>query len=201
MLRYAVFAAILVVLLAGAAEAEPWSCYAAGYLFFVPDDRDVLSPTLTADRGRLHLEARYNYEAYETGSLFAGGNFAGGDELAWELTAMLGAAFGETGGVVPAYRGALYWSRFDLSTEGEYLIDTEVQADSFFYSWSEVAYSPRDWLRAGLAIQRTALYQTEDEVQFGVHAGGSHAGVDAALYVFDITHDAPTVVLLAGVAF
>src|SRR5689334_14860242 len=75
--------------------AEPtWSFGASLYAYFVPDAREYVQPTITADRGWLHLEARYNYENLETGSTWIGYNFGGGDKLAWEFTPMLGGVFG-----------------------------------------------------------------------------------------------------------
>ena len=48
----------------------------------MPDSRDYAQPTITADRARLHLEARYNYEALATGWAWAGYKFGGGEKLA-----------------------------------------------------------------------------------------------------------------------
>jgi hypothetical protein len=42
-------------------------------------------------RGWLHLEARYNYEALETGSVWAGYDFNAGKKLVLDLTPMVGA--------------------------------------------------------------------------------------------------------------
>lgn len=47
------------------ADEKAWSFSA--YAYSVPDIHDYAQPTFTADRGWLHLEARYNYEALETG--------------------------------------------------------------------------------------------------------------------------------------
>jgi len=79
---------------AQAAEPVEWSFSAATYVYFVPDDSNYAQPTFTADRGRLHLEARYNYEDLETGSVWAGYNFSGGEKVAWEFTPMFGGVFG-----------------------------------------------------------------------------------------------------------
>ena len=51
----------------GKAERK-WSFGASLYSYFVPDDREYVQPTISADRDWLHLEARYNYEGLETGS-------------------------------------------------------------------------------------------------------------------------------------
>ena len=60
---------------------KKWEFSASAYTYFVPDSDesdDYVQPTFTADRGWLHLEARYNYEALDTGSAWLGFNFAGG---------------------------------------------------------------------------------------------------------------------------
>ena len=59
------------------ADEEAWSFSASAYTYAVPDDSNYVQPTFTADRGWLHLEARYNYEALDTGSAWIGYNFSG----------------------------------------------------------------------------------------------------------------------------
>jgi hypothetical protein len=87
--------------LAEESDAARWSFSASAYAYFVPDSREYVQPTFTADRDWLHLEARYNYENIETGSAWVGYNFSGGKKLEWELTPMLGGVFGNTTGIVP----------------------------------------------------------------------------------------------------
>ena len=106
------------------ADEKAWSFSASAYTYFVPDDRDYVQPTFTADRGWLHLEARYNYEALDTGSAWVGYNFSGGEKLAWEFTPMLGGVFGDTTGIAPGYKGSLSWWKLELYSEGEYVFDT-----------------------------------------------------------------------------
>ena len=55
-----------------AAAPVSWSFSSSMYIYQVRDDRNYAQPTLTADRGWLHLEARYNYEDRKTGSLWLG---------------------------------------------------------------------------------------------------------------------------------
>src|SRR6476469_5088129 len=51
-------------------EARKWSFSAAIYTYSVPDQHDYVQPTITADHDWLHLEARYNYEALDSGSIW-----------------------------------------------------------------------------------------------------------------------------------
>ena len=64
-----------------AAEEAAWSLSASAYGYLVPDSDDYVQPTITADRGRLHLEARYNYEDLDTGSAWIGYNFSFGRDF------------------------------------------------------------------------------------------------------------------------
>jgi hypothetical protein len=179
--------ALLGLLLGPAAPGAPpvWNYSAAAFGYIVPDDTDYLQPSGTADRGVLHLEARYNYEALETASVWAGYNFLGGETVTFELTPMLGAAFGATGGIAPGYRGLLEWRRLGLSSEGEYLFDFADRADSFFYNWSELTISTAKGIRAGLVLQKSRAYESPREIQRGFLFGFHFRGADIAGYLFN----------------
>lgn len=53
-------------------KVSGWDFSATGYYYALDDQNDYLSAIATADREALHLEARYNYQALDSGSLFAG---------------------------------------------------------------------------------------------------------------------------------
>jgi hypothetical protein len=185
-----------------APATEPvWSFDASVYSYSVPGDRNYVQPTVTADRDWLHLEARYNYEDLDTGSLWCGWNFAVGEDLALEITPMVGAVFGQTNGIAPGYRGTLGWWKLELSSESEYLIDTNESSDSFFYTWSEFTLAPTDWLRFGYAVQRTKVYETDFEIQRGFVVGIELDRLSFSAYVFNPDESEPTVVVSAGVSF
>jgi hypothetical protein len=175
--------------------SSTWSFSAAVYTYLVPDDSNYAQPTLTADRDRLHLEARYNYENLETASLWVGYNFAGGAKLAWELTPLLGGVFGETTGLAPGYKGSLSWWKVEFYSEGEYVFDAGEASDSFFYNWSELALRPVEWFRGGLVTQRTRVYQTDRDIQRGLLVGATYENLDVTTYIFNPDESKPTVVI------
>jgi hypothetical protein len=185
------------------ADATPkqWSFALAASGYLVPTDQSYFSPNFRADHNWLHLEARYNYEEQQTGSLWAGYNFSFGDKVVFEVTPMLGAVFGNTSGVAPGYEASLTYRRIGLSSEGEYVSDLKDQARSFFYAWNELTYSPTDWLHAGLVAQRTRAYHTPLDVQRGVSVGFSYQRVDFTTYVFNAGWTDPTVVLVLSFKF
>ena len=137
----------------------------------MPEDSHFVPPTFTADRDWLHLEARFNYEALDTGSAWVGYNFSGGETVTWELTPMLGAVFGATDGIAPGYKGSLGWKKLEVYSEGEYVVDSAESADSFFYNWSELTLAPLEQFRFGLVTQRTRVRESDREVKRGALLG------------------------------
>jgi hypothetical protein len=217
--------AIVVVLIAGNAPAGPtpiapdsnptktapalteetgdkaWSFSLSAATYIVPDDQEYVQPTFTADRGWLHLEARYDYESLETGSAWVGYNFSGGKQLEWEFTPMLGGVFGNTTGIAPGYKGSVSWWKLTLYSEGEFVFDTGNAEENFFYAWSELSVSPVDWFRVGLVGQRTRAYQTPVDIQRGILVGFTYKKVDFTTYVFNLDEGKPTWVFSVGVSF
>lgn len=172
-----------------------WSFSLATFGYLVPNDESYGSPTFTADHRWLHLEARYNYENQQTGSLWAGYNFSVGQRVTLEVTPMFGVVFGKTTGVAPGYNLSVSYRKLELTSQGEYLYDTEDQSGSFFYTWNELVYSPVDWFHTGLVAQRTRAYQTPLDVQRGFSAGFAYKRADFTTYIFNAGWTDPTVIL------
>ncbi len=183
------------------AAPDPWAFSFSAYTYLLPHEQNYVNPNFTADHGGLHLEARYNYEALETGSVWIGHNFSMGKKLVLVVTPMLGGVFGNLTGVAPGYNLSLSFGKFELSSQGEYVFDTRDRSGNFFYTWSEFSYSPVDWFRIGLVVQRTKAYQTEFDIQRGLLAGFSYKKVDFTTYIFNFGWTDPTIVLAAGVNF
>jgi hypothetical protein len=182
-------------------STNTWSFNASAYTYLVPDEENFVNLNFTADRGWLHLEARYNYEAQKAGSAWIGRNFQVGDKLALELTPMVGGVFGDLNGIAPGYNLSLSYWKVELSSQTEYVFDLQDRSGNFFYTWSELTYSPVDWFRTGLVVQRTKAYQTELDVQRGLLAGFSYKNVDFTAHVFNWGWTDPTVVLAIGFNF
>ena len=183
------------------AEAKAWSFDASVYTYFVPDSHDFASAVVMADRGWLHLEARYNYENLRTASIWFGYNFSLGEKLVLDFTALIGGVMGDTAGVAPGYRFSLSYWKLALTSESEYVFDSRNSADSFFYNWSELSVAPADWFRAGFVVQRTRLYKADRDVQRGFLAGFSYKKLNATAYVFNPDASKPTFVLALGASF
>jgi hypothetical protein len=165
--------------------APGWSYSATGMYYSFRDQSDFTLAVATAEKGPLHLEARYNYEAIDSGSVFVGWKFSGGEKLTWEVTPILGAVFGQMEGIAPGFEAAAAYGVADFYMEAEYVYDLEVREDSFTYSWSELGITPWEWLRFGLVGQRTQVYQSDRDIQRGGFAQLIFKKVTAGVYVFN----------------
>jgi hypothetical protein len=184
-----------------AAADDAWEFNFAGGLYALPHESDFVQPTLRADRGRLHLEARYNYEDRDSASFFAGANFEWGEKVAFTLTPMLGGLVGQTDGIVPGFEASLSAWRLEAYAEAEYVFDLHDGSSHFFYMWSELSVWPTEWLRAGIVTQRTRVYQTERDIQRGLLVGFSYKKLDGAVYFFNPGSDDHFTVVSLGVSF
>jgi hypothetical protein len=180
---------------------SPWAFSVSVFTYVVPEDRDYAQPTVTVDRGALHWEARYNYEAHETGSFWVGYNLGGEGKVSWEFTPMLGGVVGETMGVAPGFRGAVGWWRLELASESEFVLDAADASSSFFYNWTELGFALADWVRLGMALQRTRVYGEERDAQWGPWVGFGWRPFDLALYLFNPEESQTTFVVAVGAEF
>ena len=138
-------------------QAEPWeySLTVDGYIIEGSDG--YASPTFTADHNWLHLEARYNYENFRTGSLWAGYNFSWGKTWQFAVTPMIGGVFGRTNGIAPGCEASLAYKKLTFSIDNEYVFDTTSKSGNFYYTWPQLTYQPLDWLKLGVVAQRTTV--------------------------------------------
>jgi hypothetical protein len=168
------------------ATKPSWAYSATGMYYSLPDQSDFLLAVASAEQGPLHLEARYNYEAIDAGSMFAGWKFSGGKSLAYDLTPIIGAVFGSKKGIAPGFEASVVYGITDFYIESEYVYDTKVKDDSFTYAWSELGFSPLEWLRFGIVGQRTRVYNSDRDIQRGGFAQLVTPGkMSLGLYVFN----------------
>lgn len=146
---------------------EPWEFAVTAYPTQVRGGESTTSAITAADRGPLHLEARYGYETKDARSAFVGWTFSGGDTVTWELTPLVGGGWGPVKAFIPGFEASLGWGRFDFYVEAEFVRDRDSSADSYNYAWSELGLKAAEWLRIGAAGQRTRLYGGDREFQRG----------------------------------
>lgn len=184
-----------------AGAPSPWSYTVTGY-YNNPKGQSAFGSAIgIAQRDELHLEARYNYEALDTGSIFAGWKFSTGDALKIEATPIIGAIAGKKNGVAPGLEFSAAWKALDFYSEIEYVYDLQRSSDSYLYSWNELGVRPVSWLRAGIAAQRTRLYQGTRDIQRGPFVQASLGPATLSVYVFNPGTNDRLVVTALGLSF
>lgn len=181
-----------------AAVVPAWEFSLTAYPTFVRDGENYTSAIALANRGALHLEARYSYEAKNARSAFVGWTFSGGDRLTWEITPLIGGVWGPLDALVPGVELGLGYGRFDFYLEGEYVDDGD---EPYTYAWSELGFSPRDWLRIGLAAQRTNIHGEARDIQRGPFAQLNWDRFTLGGYWFNPGSDEQVVITSVGVSF
>jgi hypothetical protein len=159
-----------------------WHGSISASTYLVQQGRDYVNPNITADHDWLHLELRYNYEAIKTGSIWLGYNFSFGDKLTFAVTPMLGGIFGDLTGVAPGYTLTVGYKQIELFSQGEYFVDAGNRAGNFFYTWSELGWTPVSWFRLGLAVDRTRAFGSDFEIRRGPFVGIQYKKVDFTTY-------------------
>ncbi len=142
--------------LANSADAPAWEWGPSVLWYVLRDERDYLQPTLTVDRGSLHLGARYDYEARNAGSAWIG----------WNLSF------------------TLEWGPLALWSQSAYVFDLADSSQGFFYDWTEFSVTGPEWLRVGVVLQRPRAFQASTEVQGGPLIGVSFWQLSATAYLF-----------------
>jgi len=183
-----------------ASTEKSWNFNADVNFYFIPDDFFTL-PVFKADKNKLHLEARYNYEDRETFSGWAGYNFNGGKKIEYTITPMIGGVVGLSNGIAPGLEFTFTYKRFEWYAESEYLVEFESNENNFYYMWSDITYSPNDWLWLGISGQRTRLYQTDLDIQRGLLIGSGYKSVELTGYVYNLGFDDPFVLITLSASF
>ena len=184
-----------------AVENPSWEFAINAYPTVVRGGENYTSAIATANRGPLHLEARYNYESVGARSVFVGWNFSGGEEITWELTPLLGGAWGTTRAFIPGLEATVAWKQFDVYVEAEYVHVSNERSDNYLYAWSELGFRPVEWLRVGIAGQRTRTYDNDRDIQRGPFAQVTWGSVTIGGYWFNPASHEQVFVGLIGATF
>lgn len=181
--------------------ANPWEFNLSLSGYAVPHGESYVSPTFTADRDTLHLEARYNYEGLRTGSLWVGYNLSVGKKLVLEATPMIGGVFGNVNGIAPGLEVTVTYKKLQFYSANEYIFDTTTKAGNFFYTWTQLTYSPVPWFAAGYVVQRTRTFQTSLDIQRGLLVQFTRKKLTFSTQAFNMGETDPVLVFALGYSF
>ncbi|HEY3430093.1 MAG TPA: hypothetical protein VGK39_05400 [Cyclobacteriaceae bacterium] len=194
--------AFLLISMIGTAQSDSsqWNFSTDVNFYLIPDDFFAL-PVFRADKNKLHLEARYNYEDRETFSGWIGYNFIGGEDWEYIITPMAGGVVGNSDGLAAGLEITLTYKNFELYTESENFFDFDSRDNNYFYNWTDLTYSPTDWLWLGISGQRTRLYQTDLDIQRGLLVGAALKNWELSTYCYNLGFDDPFFLVTLSVGF
>jgi hypothetical protein len=160
--------------------------YATAFLY-IKDKEYFFSPVYAANKDKLHLEFRYNYEEAHTLSGWVGYNFSGGKKFKYFITPILGGLVGNLKGMAPGFELDFEYGKFELNSETEYVFvfNADDHSSNFSYTWIDFTYYMKDWLYFGLSAQRTRLFKSELEIQRGFKLGTTYKWLDITGYYYN----------------
>jgi len=180
--------------------ARTWAFALTAYPTDVRGGENYTSVIAAADRGPVHLEARYNYESIGGRSVYAGWTFSGGDSLTWQATPIAGGAWGTTQSFIAGVEASVAWRAVDFYIEAEYVPGRSTH-DHYTYAWSELGVRAAPWLRVGVAGQHTRTYGEDRQFQRGPFAQLTWGVVTVGGYWFNPGADDQVFVASVGVKF
>ena len=186
---------------AGVAAVPETTLAATALYYAMRDQPDFTVGVASLNHGSLHFEARYNYEAHDAGSVFVGWKFSGGDTVTFELTPIAGALFGSARGFVPGFEASIAYGSLDAYIEAEYVHDLEQSSPGYYYAWSELGWTPAEWLRIGLVGQRTRIVNNGRDLQRGAFVQVKGGNATLGIYAFNPDSAERYVIISLGVQF
>jgi hypothetical protein len=152
----------------------------------IPQSKNVNGGLIVAEHGDLILEARYNYEAIDTGSVFAGKRFAFGETVKFNLIPMGGVLFGKTDGVAPGLDLNITWGILGLYSQNEFVFNFSGAQSDFFFTWTELNLYPTEWFHFGGVLLKFEVPGIPNELQKGIDLGFTYKSFSLTGYIFDI---------------
>ena len=129
-------------------------------------------------------EVRYNYEERKTMSLYAGKTFYGGRKLSFSATPMLGLLVGQYNGGSVAINLDVSYKNFDLLSQVQYIFSRNDRRRNFILNWSELSYQILSFLKSGMVLQQSTVYQSPLKVEAGAFVALSYKNWELPVYVF-----------------
>lgn|SRR6185503_1538045 len=126
-----------------------------------------------------YIEARANYEAINSASLYFGKNFKKTAIVSYSIIPIAGLVAGSFNGGSVGANIALDYKEISFSSQLQYTFSKENQTANFTYSWSDLTYQLKEWLAAGVSLQ-----QTRGLFEKGVLVRGIYKKFSVPLYVF-----------------
>lgn len=130
--------------------------------------------------GNWYFEARGNYEAINSASLYFGKAFKKKALISYSIIPIAGLVLGRFNGGSVGANVVLDYNKLSFSSQSQYTFSVENVAANFPYSWSDLTYQLKKWMSAGVSLQ-----QTRGLFEKGILVSGTYKNLSIPLYVFN----------------
>lgn len=154
--------------------------------YFSGDKQQHTSPTIVSYRAahNWYNEARFNYEDFNTASLYTGRSFSHNGNISYEAIPLAGAVFGRFNGGSLGLNINISSKKIFLSSQAQYTFSVQNKNLNYFYNWSELTLETTDWLYAGIVSQQTIISNNLPGIENGVVIGFSLKKFTFPVYIF-----------------
>ncbi len=132
--------------------------------------------------GNWYVEARANYEAINSVSVYLGKTFKKKALISYSITPLAGLVGGRFNGCSVGANVEMDYKKISLSSQSQYTFSIENRATNFTYSWSDLTYQLKKWVSTGVSLQ-----QTRGQFEKGILVRGTYKNLSIPLYVFNPT--------------
>ncbi len=129
-------------------------------------------------------ECRYNYEADETVSVYAGRTFKNTKAFAYSFSPMIGIAGGKFDGYSLALNSNFEYKKYSLSSQCQYVISTKDRNLNFAYIWTDACYKVFPHISIGISVQQTKTF-CSNMTEGGIMIQASFRKWTVPLYFFN----------------
>ncbi|MGV3510041.1 MAG: hypothetical protein ACO1N7_12190 [Sphingobacteriaceae bacterium] len=146
----------------------------------------TIMPVASFQGGKgFYAESRYNYEELNTLSLYMGRTFSKESKLSYSISPIAGVVIGQFNGGSVGANISLGYKNFYLYSQPQYTFAVENSANNYIYSWTDITYSPLNWLSLGISLQHTKPNQSEGFLENGFVLEAAYKRFTFPVYVFN----------------
>src|SRR5438270_2856188 len=97
-----------------------------------------------------YVEGRYNFEALNTMSVYAGKTFYKKAVASYSVSPVIGAVLGRYKGGSVGVNGDADYKKYSFSSQLQYTFSINHKTQDFLYSWSDLSYQPLNNFSTGV---------------------------------------------------
>ena len=145
----------------------------------------TIMPVASYQNGNgFYAESRYNYEELNTFSFYMGRTFFKESAVSYSISPIAGAVIGDFNGGSIGANISLGYKNFYIYTQPQYTFSLEAAYNNFIYSWTDITYSPLNWLSVGVSLQHTKPYRSKGFIENGLVIEAAYKKFTFPVYIY-----------------